>query len=247
MPKQRLDDLLVSRNLSENKNKARALIMAGDVQVNGLAITKSGTMVPDDSIIEMRKKLPYVSRGGIKLAHALDSFDIDAGSCIALDIGASTGGFTDCLLQRGAQRVYALDVGYGQIDYKLRQDPRVIVMDRTNAHHPFTVTEKADIVTMDVSFISVTKVIPNVIPHMKANGKMIVLIKPQFEAEREDVGKGGIISDPLIHARVLAKVVLWAIDQKLRVRGLTASPITGAEGNREFLLYLQMQENTKEG
>jgi len=243
MPKQRLDDLLVSRNLIENKSKARALIMTGDVRVNGLAITKPGTIVPDSSTIEIHKKPPYVSRGGIKLAQALDSFKVDVTLCIALDVGASTGGFTDCLLQRGAQRVYAVDVGYGQIDYKLRQDTRVVVMDKTNAHHPFRLPEKVDIATMDVSFISVTKVIPNVIPHLNENGQIIALIKPQFEAEREDVGKGGIITDPLIHARVLGKVILWAIEQKLRIRNLTASPITGAEGNREFLLHLQLQTN----
>jgi 23S rRNA (cytidine1920-2'-O)/16S rRNA (cytidine1409-2'-O)-methyltransferase len=191
-----------------------------------------------DSIIEIARKPPYVSRGGIKLAHALGAFNLDITNFIALDIGASTGGFTDCLLQRGASKVYAVDVGYGQLDYKLRQDARVVIMDKTNVHYPFLLTEKADIVTLDVSFISVTKVIPNIVEHLKPSGHIIVLLKPQFEAQKQEVGKGGIIKNPMIHARVLGHFILWAIDQEFRLRGLVASPITGAEGNQEFLLLL---------
>jgi 23S rRNA (cytidine1920-2'-O)/16S rRNA (cytidine1409-2'-O)-methyltransferase len=239
MPKQRLDSLLVAKGLLENK--AHALIMAGEVTVNGKVITKAGSLVAEDSAIEIALKPPYVSRGGIKLAHALDEFKLNVTSLIAMDIGASTGGFTDCLLQRGAGHVYALDVGYGQLDYKLRQDPRVTVMDKANAHYSFSLPEKTDLATVDVSFISVTKVIPNTVEHLKPSGYLIVLLKPQFEAEKQEVGKGGIIKDPLIHARVLARFILWAIDHNFRLRGLVASPITGADGNQEFLLLLAFQ------
>ncbi|MBC8275954.1 MAG: TlyA family RNA methyltransferase, partial [Chloroflexi bacterium] len=166
MPKQRLDSLLVTRGLAENKSKARAMIMAGEVTVAGKVFTKPGSLVNEDASLEIAEKLPYVSRGGIKLAHALDEFKLDVTSLTAMDIGASTGGFTDCLLQRGARRVYAIDVGYGQLDYKLRQDSRVVVMERMNAHYPFRLPEKVNMVTVDLSFISVTKVIPNIIGHL---------------------------------------------------------------------------------
>ena len=238
MPKQRLDSLLVTTGLVANKSQARALIMAGEVKVNGKVLTKAGSLVADDAAIELAQKPPYVSRGGIKLAQALDEFQLDVTSWIALDIGASTGGFTDCLLQRGARRVYAIDVGYGQLDYRLRQDPRVVVRDRTNVHHPFPLPEKADLATIDVSFISVTKVIPHVIKHLKPSGHIIVLLKPQFEAKKKEVGKGGIVKDPLIHARVIGRFLVWAIEHGLRLRGLVASPITGADGNQEFLIWL---------
>jgi 23S rRNA (cytidine1920-2'-O)/16S rRNA (cytidine1409-2'-O)-methyltransferase len=244
MKKQRLDTLLVVRGLTDNKNKARALIMAGEVKVNGHVQTKPGNPVSEDASIDVAGKLPYVGRGGLKLAHALDEFMLNVNSIVAMDIGASTGGFTDCLLQRGVSQVYALDVGYGQLDYKLRQDPRVTVMDRTNAHYPFTLPEKADLAVIDVSFISATKVIPNVIDHLKKPGCIVLLLKPQFEAERGDVGKGGVIKDPLVHATVIGNFVAWAIENRLRVRGLTTSPIQGAEGNREFLVLLKTQECT---
>jgi 23S rRNA (cytidine1920-2'-O)/16S rRNA (cytidine1409-2'-O)-methyltransferase len=238
VPKQRLDNLLVSRELAENKSRAQALIMAGKVTVSGKVITKPGIQVDEDASLELAEKLPYVSRGGFKLAHALDEFKLDVTSLTAMDIGASTGGFTDCLLQRGAKRVYAIDVGYGQLDYKLRQDPRVVVMERVNAHYPFSLPEKANIATIDLSFISVTKVIPNVIEHLAPPGYMIILLKPQFEAERKEVPKGGIIKDSQVHARVLGRFIVWATDHDLRLRGLVASPILGAEGNKEFLVFL---------
>ena len=238
VPKQRLDNLLVTKMLAENKSQAQALIMAGKVTVSGRVISKPGTLVNEDAELKLAEKLPYVSRGGIKLAHALDEFKLDVNSLTAMDVSASTGGFTDCLLQRGAKRVYAIDVGYGQLDYKLRQDPRVVVMERTNAHHPFSLPEKVNLATMDLSFISVTKVIPNITVHLKQPGHIIVLFKPQFEAEKKEVGKGGIIKDPRIHARVLARFIVWAIDHGLRLRGLVASPILGAEGNSEFLVFL---------
>lgn len=238
MPKLRLDNLLVKRELAENKSKAQALIMAGEVTVSGRLITKPGTLVDEDAKLELAQKLPYVSRGGIKLAHALDEFKLDVTSLSAMDIGASTGGFTDCLLQRGAKLVYAIDVGYGQLDYKLRQDPRVVVMERVNAHYPFSLPEKVNMATMDLSFISVNKVIPNILAHLIQPGYIIVLLKPQFEAERNEVGKGGVIKDPQVHARVLGRFIIWAVDNDLRLRGLVASPILGAEGNKEFLVLL---------
>jgi 23S rRNA (cytidine1920-2'-O)/16S rRNA (cytidine1409-2'-O)-methyltransferase len=240
MAKQRLDNLLLSRGLAENMSKARALIMAGEITVNGKVIAKAGSLADENATIEIAQKLPYVSRGGIKLAYALDEFKLDVTSLIAIDVGASTGGFTDCLLQRGAKRVYAIDVGYGQLDYKLRQDPRVVVREKTNVHYPFSLPEKAYLATVDVSFISVTKVIPNIIEHLQPSGYIIVLLKPQFEAEKKEVGKGGIIKDPLVHARVLGRFILWTIDHGLRLGGLVASPITGAEGNQEFLLLLTL-------
>jgi 23S rRNA (cytidine1920-2'-O)/16S rRNA (cytidine1409-2'-O)-methyltransferase len=238
VPKQRLDNLLVNRELAENRSQAQALIMAGKVTVSGKTITKPGTQVDEDASLELAEKMPYVSRGGFKLAHALDEFKLDVNSLTAMDVGASTGGFTDCLLQRGARRVYAIDVGYGQLDYKLRQDNKVTVMERVNAHYPFSLPEKVNIATIDLSFISVTKVLPNITGHLTQPGSIIVLFKPQFEAERKEVGKGGIIKDPQVHARVLGRFIVWATGHDLRLRGLVASPILGAEGNKEFLVFL---------
>ncbi len=241
MPKKRLDNLLVTRELAENQKMAQALIMAGEVTVSSRVITKPGTLVDENIELNIARKLPYVSRGGIKLAHALDEFKLDVTSLAAIDVGASTGGFTDCLLQRGAKRVYAIDVGYGQLDYKLRQDPRVVVMERVNAHHPFPLSEKVNIATVDLSFISVTQVIPNIVDHLTDPGYIIVLFKPQFEAKRQEVGKGGIIKDPRVHALVLGRFIAWATDNDLRLHGLVASPILGAEGNKEFLILLTKQ------
>jgi 23S rRNA (cytidine1920-2'-O)/16S rRNA (cytidine1409-2'-O)-methyltransferase len=243
MPKQRLDNLLVSRELAENKKIAQALIIAGKITVSGRTITKPGTPVDEDASLEIAEKLPYVSRGGIKLAHALDEFKLDVTSLTAMDVGASTGGFTDCLLQRGARRVYAIDVGYGQLDYKLRQDPRVIVMERINAHHPFSLPEKVNIATIDLSFISVTRVMPNVIEHLIEPGYIIVLFKPQFEAKRNEVPKGGVIKDPQVHSLVLGRFIVWTTKHDLRLRGLVASPILGAKGNKEFLILLNPSQN----
>jgi len=216
--------------------------MAGEVTVAGKAITKAGSLVDEDASLEVAEKLPYVSRGGIKLAHALDELKLNVTSLTAMDVGASTGGFTDCLLQHGAKRVYAIDVGYGQLDYKLRQDPRVVVMERVNAHYPFSLPKKVNMVTIDLSFISVTKVIPNIIGHLIPPGYIILLLKPQFEAERKEVGKGGIVKDPQVHARVLGRFIVWAVDHSLSLGGLLASPIFGAEGNKEFLILLTPSE-----
>ena len=234
-----MDAVIVNRGLVETRSKAQAYIMAGEVTVNGTVATKPGALVPVDAPIKLKEKLPYVSRGGLKLEHALKEFKIDVTGFTCLDVGASTGGFTDCLLQNGAKKVYALDVGHGQLDYKLRKDSRVIVMEKVNAHYPFDLPEKADFATMDLSFISTTMVIPNVLPHLGASGELVVLFKPQFEAEREDVGKGGVIRDPAVHTRTLSKFVIWMNENRLRLINLAASPILGAEGNKEFLIYMR--------
>jgi 23S rRNA (cytidine1920-2'-O)/16S rRNA (cytidine1409-2'-O)-methyltransferase len=238
--KKRLDTLMVECGLAESRARAQALIMAGEVAVGGSAVTKSGTLVSEDAEIAVKEPSPYVSRGGIKLAHALGVFNINASGMVAADIGASTGGFTDCLLQRGAEKVYAIDVGYGQLDYRIRKDKRVVVMERVNARYPVSLPEKVDLATIDLSFISVTKVIPSVINLLKDNGDMLVLIKPQFEAKRGEVGKRGIIKAPQMHAAVLGRFIRWAVVQKLRLRGLTASPILGSSGNREFFVLLKL-------
>ncbi|HET6478078.1 MAG TPA: TlyA family RNA methyltransferase [Dehalococcoidales bacterium] len=240
MAKKRIDTLLVERGLAESRARAQALLMAGEVTVGGNTVTKAGTLVSEDVEIAVKEPLPYVSRGGTKLAHALDAFQFDVTGMVAADIGASTGGFTDCLLQRGAKKVYAIDVGYGQLDYRLRQDKRVVVMERVNARYPISLPEKVDLATLDLSFISVTKVIPSAIELLKAKGILLVLIKPQFEAKRVEVGKGGIIKDPQVHARVLGRFIKWAVAQNLRLKGLVASPILGSSGNREFFLRLNL-------
>lgn len=240
MAKKRIDTLLVERGLAESRAKAQALLMAGEVKVGGSPVTKSGTLINEAAEISVAEPPPYVSRGGIKLVHALDAFNINVSGMVAADIGASTGGFTDCLLQRGASKVYAIDVGYGQLDYRLRQDKRVVVMERINARYPVSLPEKVDLATIDLSFISATKVIPSAVELLKENGTLLVLIKPQFEAKRAEVGRGGIIKDPQLHARVLGRFIKWAVEHNLRLRGLAASPILGLSGNREFFMRLEL-------
>ncbi len=181
----------------------------------------------------------FVSRGGLKLAAALDSWGLTVAGLVALDVGASTGGFTDCLLQRGASRIYALDVGYGQLDQRMRVDPRVVVMERVNARYPFALPEAVDLVTVDVSFISAEKVIPSAASHLNPGGRLIVLVKPQFEAGRAQVQRGGVVRDPQVHAAVLGRFINWAIDHRFRLRGLVPSPLLGPAGNREFLALLE--------
>jgi len=246
--KKRADLLLVERGLAESREKAQALIMAGLVNHPGGKVAKPGDSLPADVPLKLKGKLPYVSRGGIKLAHALDLFGLEVSEFVTLDVGASTGGFTDCLLQRGARRVYAVDVGHGQLDYGLRRDPRVVVMEGVNAHHPFSLpildpggseSEKVPVATVDVSFISVTKVAANISNHLEEGGRLIALVKPQFEARREEVGRGGVIKDPAVHAKVLARVIVWAVGAGFRLCGLTPSPILGDAGNREFFLLLR--------
>ena len=238
--KRRIDLLLVERKMAENRKKAHAMILAGDVSIGGEVIAKSATLVPDDAPIQLRQKPPFVSRGGIKLDHALDQFKIDVSGVVAMDVGASTGGFTDCLLKRGAGRVYAVDVGYGQLDYRLRVDPRVTVMERVNARYRFSLTEQVALITMDVSFISLKKIIPTVAKLVKPGGWLVCLVKPQFEAWRSKVEKGGLVKDPGVHAEVLGDFISWAIEADYRLCGLTPSSILGAEGNREFFVLLKV-------
>jgi 23S rRNA (cytidine1920-2'-O)/16S rRNA (cytidine1409-2'-O)-methyltransferase len=241
----RLDVLLVERGLAASRERARALILAGQVSVDGQPVTKSGTSIPSDAqVLVAAPDHPYVSRGGLKLAAALDAFQIDVGGRQGLDIGASTGGFTDVLLQRGAARVVAVDVGHGQLDWKLRTDPRVIVIERLNAR---TLTaeqlpqdaQRFDIVTIDVSFISLRHILPVVPPLLGSVGDVIALVKPQFEAGRAEVGKGGIVRDPAVHSRVVEQVAAAADTLGLTRVGLIESPVAGMEGNREFLLHLR--------
>jgi len=235
----RFDSLLIERGLVETRARAQALVMAGKVAVGGKVMAKAGTLVAEDAEVTVAEPPPFVGRGGIKLDHALNQFGLDVSNRVAVDIGASTGGFTDCLLKRGASRVYAVDVGYGQIDYRLRQDPRVVVMERINARYPFSLPEKADLATFDLSFISVEKVIPSVARLLRDDGYLLVLLKPQFEARKEEVGRGGVVKQPEIQARVLGRFIAWLIEHGFRLGGLVASPIAGASGNREFVVMLR--------
>ena len=232
--------MLVEKGLVASRAQAQALIMAGEVMVDGKTINKAGALVDKEAVVTIAKPPPFVSRGGLKLDYALDHFQLDVSSKVAADVGASTGGFTDCLLQRGASRVYAIDVGHGQLDYRLRQDSRVVVMERVNARYPIALPEKVDLITMDVSFISVEKIIPAVGRLLRDDGYLLVLIKPQFEAKRGEVGKGGIIKQPIVQATVLGRFIAWMTGHHLRLRGLVASPILGASGNREFLALINL-------
>jgi 23S rRNA (cytidine1920-2'-O)/16S rRNA (cytidine1409-2'-O)-methyltransferase len=231
---------MVEKGLAESRAKAQSLIMAGEVMVGGKAVIKPGTPVDEGAAITILKPPPFVSRGGIKLDYALEYFQLDVSSKVVADAGASTGGFTDCLLKRGAKRVYAIDVGYGQLDYRLRCDPRVVVMERVNARYPIVLPERVDLATIDLSFISVEKVIPSVAQLLVENGYLLVLLKPQFEARRGEVGKGGIVRKPVIHARVLGRFINWTLAHGFRLGGLVASPILGASGNREFFVLLKL-------
>ena len=234
--RERLDKVLVARGLAESRERAQALILAGQVYVNGQRVDKPGKPVPIDAHIDVRGRLPYVSRGGYKLAAMLDHLKLDVRDWVCVDVGASTGGFTDVLLQRGARRVYAIDVGYGQLAWKLRQDPRVVVMERTNIRHVTRLPEVADLATVDVSFIGLRLVLPNVCRLVRADGWIIALVKPQFEAGPEKVGKGGIVRNPEVHREVLHRVLDFARTLGLGVQALIRSPILGAEGNVEFLV-----------
>lgn len=231
---------MVVRGLVASRAKAQALIMAGEVVVVGKEIIKPGTLVSEEAVINILEPPPFVSRGGIKLVHALDQFQIDVSAKVAADIGASTGGFTDCLLQHGAKRVYAIDVGYGQLDYRLRRDSRVVVMERVNARYPISLPEQIDLATMDLSFISVKKVIPSIAELLKEDGYLLVLIKPQFEAKKSEVGRGGVIKEPEVHAVVLGRFITWVVEHNFRLKGLVESPIRGSSGNREFFVLLKL-------
>jgi 23S rRNA (cytidine1920-2'-O)/16S rRNA (cytidine1409-2'-O)-methyltransferase len=239
--KKRLDVLLVERALVGSRQRAQALILAGDVQVNGSRVDKAGTLVVEDAEITLRAPLKYVGRGGMKLEGALDAFQVDPRGRTCADVGASTGGFTDCLLQRGAARIYAIDVGYGQIAWKLRNDPRVVVMDRVNVRYLEGLPEPVDLAVVDVSFISLTLVLPVVKRLLTPRGEIVALIKPQFEAGRERVGKGGIVRDARVHRAVIEKIARHAAENDLRVRGVCRSPIQGADGNAEFFIHLSAE------
>ena len=240
--KERLDVLLVKRNLAESREKAKAVIMAGNVFVDGQREDKSGSIFPPDVSIEVSGHvLPYVSRGGLKLEKALANFDVDVKDCVCTDVGSSTGGFTDCMLQNGAKKVYAIDVGRGQLDWKLRNDPRVVCMEKTNIRYvtPEDIGEPVDFSSIDVSFISLTKVLTPIRDYLKADGEIVALIKPQFEAGREKVGKKGVVREKSTHREVIRKVMDHAQSIGFDLCALDFSPIKGPEGNIEYLIHLK--------
>jgi 23S rRNA (cytidine1920-2'-O)/16S rRNA (cytidine1409-2'-O)-methyltransferase len=238
----RLDQLIVDRNLADSKTRAQALVMAGHVFVGDAKALKPGQQVAEDAEVHVKgSDHPWVSRGGIKLAHALEEFAIDVTGAVAMDVGSSTGGFTDVLLTNGAARVYAVDSGTNQLAWKLRQDDRVIVHEQTSARilTESHIPEPVDIIVCDASFISLAKVLETPLTFAKTGAQIIALIKPQFEAGRGEVGKGGVVRDEAIHARVCAEVKMWLVEKNWTVRGLTTSPITGPQGNIEFLIWAQ--------
>jgi len=240
--KERLDVLLVSRGFAPSREKAKAMIMEGNVFVENEREDKAGTTFDVEAAIEIRgNTLKYVSRGGLKLEKAMTHFGIALDGKICMDIGASTGGFTDCMLQSGAKKVYAVDVGYGQFAWKLRQDPRVVCMEKTNIRYvtPENIGDALDFASVDVSFISLTKVLGPARELLRDGGEMVCLIKPQFEAGREKVGKKGVVRDLAVHEEVIAKVVDFAVEQRFFVRDLEYSPIKGPEGNIEYLVYIK--------
>ena len=247
--KERLDVILVNNGLASSRHNAKRTIMAGLVTVDGIVETKSGQKFDVDSEFKVKDKLlKYVSRGGLKLEKAIQSFNIKLNGCYAVDMGASTGGFTDCMLMNGALKVYALDVGYGQLDYKLRVDPRVINMEKTNIRYLDTtlIEEPIDFISIDVSFISLRHMFPVASEILKDAGAVMCLIKPQFEAGREQVGKKGIVRDSKIHVEVIENVISYASDNGLYPHGLDYSPVKGTKGNIEYLLYLKKTESSEE-
>ena len=234
----RLDHALVERGLADTRSRAKALVMAGDVLVNDQKETRAGRNIADSDSVALKQKPRFVSRGGEKLDKALDQFGIDVTGFVAADLGSSTGGFTDCLLQRGATKVYAVDVGYGILDERIRTDPRVVSMERTNARHLESLPEPVDIVVIDVSFISLSLIFPVVKRILKPGGICVPLIKPQFEAGKENVGSRGVVRDPAIHEMVLRNVLGFTRTHELSVKRLVASPLRGPNGNIEFLAHI---------
>lgn len=248
--KKRLDILVTERGLAESREKAKTLIMAGQVYVDGQKADKPGDTFSEDAAVEVRGKgLPYVSRGGLKLEKAMREFGLQLQGCTCMDIGASTGGFTDCMLQNGAQRVYSVDVGYGQLAWSLRTDPRVVNLERTNARYLTReqVPEEIGFFSVDVSFISLTLILPAVRPLLAEHGQAVCLIKPQFEAGREKVGKKGVVRDKAVHEEVIEKIRSFALENGFSVLGLTFSPVKGPEGNIEYLIYLERSEAPSQG
>ena len=248
--KKRLDILVTERGLAESREKAKTLIMAGQVYVDGQKADKPGDTFSEDAAVEVRGKgLPYVSRGGLKLEKAMREFGLQLQGRTCMDIGASTGGFTDCMLQNGAQRVYSVDVGYGQLAWSLRTDPRVVNLERTNARYLTReqVPEEINFFSVDVSFISLTLILPAVRPLLAEHGQAVCLIKPQFEAGREKVGKKGVVRDKAVHEEVIEKIRSFALENGFSVLGLTFSPVKGPEGNIEYLIYLDRSEAPSQG
>lgn len=240
--KERLDVLLVKRNLADSREKAKAIIMEGKVYVNGQKEDKAGSSFPLDVDIEVRgRTLPYVSRGGLKLEKAMAVFDVTVKDKVCTDVGSSTGGFTDCMLQNGARKVYAIDVGRGQLDWKLRNDPRVVCMEKTNIRYvkPEDIGEQIDFSSVDVSFISLTKVLVPIREYLKPDGEIVALIKPQFEAGREKVGKKGVVREKSTHREVIRKIMDFAMQENFDLLALDFSPIKGPEGNIEYLIHLK--------
>ena len=240
--KKRLDLLIVEMGLVNSRQRGQALIMAGNVLVNNRQVDKCGALVAkDDDIVLKENDMPYVSRGGLKLEKALQAFQIQVDGLVCLDVGASTGGFTDCLLQYGARCVFAVDVGYGQLAWRLRQDPRVVVIERTNIRHMSaeSLPQPVDCVTIDVSFISLKIVVPAVLKHLKKNGIIFALIKPQFEVGKGKVGRGGVVRDPALHDEVIKKLSDFFTDIGLFCESIIPSPISGRKGNKEFIIFLQ--------
>ncbi len=246
--KERLDVLLVNRGLAPSREKAKTMIMEGNVFVNNNREDKAGSMFPDDCNIEIHgNTLKYVSRGGLKLEKAMSHFNIALDGKVCMDIGASTGGFTDCMLQNGASKVYAVDVGYGQFAWKLRQDERVVCMEKTNIRYvtPEHIDDALDFASVDVSFISLTKVLGPARELLKDHGQMVCLIKPQFEAGREKVGKKGVVREKSVHIEVVEKIINFCLENGFSVHALEYSPIKGPEGNIEYLVYIEKDENPK--
>jgi 23S rRNA (cytidine1920-2'-O)/16S rRNA (cytidine1409-2'-O)-methyltransferase len=242
--KERLDRVLIKKGIAKSRERAKALIMEGKILVGGVPVYKAGTLIDPSACIEIKgHDIPYVSRGGLKLEGALREFNLDVSGKIVIDVGASTGGFTDCLLKSGATRVYAVDVGYGQLDWSLRNDPRVVPIERTNIRYmdKSELPEKVDLATIDVSFISLLKVVPKVMEFLKEGGEIVALVKPQFEAGRKEVEKGGIIRNEKKRLQVLNKVIDGLKELGLEVKGVCTSPIKGQRGNVEYFVYLKMR------
>lgn len=250
MAKERLDKILLDRGLAQSRERAKALIMAGQVVVDDHLADKAGQMVALEAEIRLKGEvLPFVSRGGLKLQKALDEFAIDVSGLVVMDVGASTGGFTDCLLQRGAKKIFAVDVGYGQLAWKLRQDERVVNLEKTNIRYlePDRLQEIPDMAVIDASFISLDKVLPATIRLINDTGVVVALIKPQFEVGRGEVGKGGVVRDEKKHAEVITAITALATDLDLTIKGITESPILGPKGNKEFLIYLEKKGRSQAG
>jgi 23S rRNA (cytidine1920-2'-O)/16S rRNA (cytidine1409-2'-O)-methyltransferase len=240
--KERLDKLLVEKGMVQSRERARALIMEGRIAVDGNMVDKPGTRVPTEARLTLLgEDLPYVSRGGVKLEGALRAFSLDPAEMVVLDVGASTGGFTDCVLSKGARKVYAVDVGYGQLAWRLQKDPRVINLERTNVRYlgKEDVPEAVDLILIDASFISVEKFLAHVLEFLRQDGHVVILIKPQFEVGKGEVGKGGVVKDPGLHEKVIERISRFSRGLGMQVMGLTESPLLGPKGNKEFFIHLK--------